>query len=74
MDLQTPMATHTKSVLIVMVYTMMLGKMMLTRMMLGRFTAMRATLERHPATRLGKLMRANSIAKVKRCQRKALQW
>ena len=39
----------------------LLIKMMLT---LFRFTAMRATLERHPATRLGKLMRAASIAKV----------
>ena len=44
---------------------LMLSRMMLLRLtLIGRFTAMRATLEKHPATRLGKLMRAASIAKV----------
>ena len=38
---------------------------MLLEMTLFRFTAMRATLEKHPATRLGKLMRAASITKVR---------
>ena len=44
---------------------LMSSRMMLLRLtLIGRFTAMRATLEKHPATRLGKLMRAASIAKV----------
>ena len=57
---------HLMILMMLLLIEMMLARMLiLTWMtMLSRFTAMRATLEKHPATRLGKLMRAASIAKV----------
>ena len=57
---------HLMIIMMLLLIEMMLARMLILTwmMMLSRFTAMRATLEKHPATRLGKLMRAASIAKV----------
>ena len=57
---------HLMIIMMLLLIEMMLARMLMLTwmMMLSRFTAMRATLEKHPATRLGKLMRAASIAKV----------